>query len=376
MINFDKEFLRTYEPDFLPESGTVSGKQTYVCPECGNGSGNNKTGIIRYGNENRYKCFSCDGNFDIIDLAMKENNMEWEEAVKWLCDRYSVDYSENSRKKNEEKAKIVSPEINYSKYIEQAKMDNNYEYLQSRGISKEIQDKFNIGYVEKWRNPKAPSTVPYTPRCIIPTSDYSYLARDVRPDNEINEIQKKFIKTKVGKVHIFNEDELNNATDNYLFITEGEIDAMSIEELGYPAIGLGSAANKDMLVDLMVENKCFWKTIFIIGDSDITGRIASTSLKNELIKKDCCELAVMLDIPYKDPNEFLINDRKGFEKFLSGKLHEHYRRNIIYVDDERMRMLEDMSKILEAPVEDILELTINSYSDKLKQNTHSKKIHI
>lgn len=363
MIIFDKELLKENEPDFLPESGTVAGKQTYVCPNCGNGSGNNQTGIVRYGN--RYKCFSCDGNYDIIDLAMIEYNMEWEKAVKWLCDRYGIDYKENNNK-SIRKTELSTPEADYKEYINKAKANNNYEYLLSRGISKEIQDKFNIGFDEQWRHPKVNASVPSTPRCIIPTSDHSYLARDTRPVSELNDTQQKYIKSKVGTVHIFNEDELNQATDHYLFITEGEIDAMSIEELGYPAVGLGSAANKEKLIDKMAENHCYWNTIFIVGDSDATGKAASAQLKNELVRNEFCDIAVTLDIPYKDPNEFLVKDREGFKKFLLNKLHEYYRKNVVYVDDERMKMLEEMAETLDEPIEDILENAISSYVSNFK----------
>ena len=122
------------------------------------------------------------------------------------------------------------------------------DYLAFRGISLEVAHRFWLGFDPKWRSPAAIENgynPPRSPRLIIPTSSSSYIARDVRPDAE------KCLKMKEGKVHLFNTRDLYNADDRPVFITEGEIDALSIIEAGGLATALGSAANYKMLVDLL-----------------------------------------------------------------------------------------------------------------------------
>ena len=108
-----------------------------------------------------------------------------------------------------------------------------------------------MGYVENWKHPKAPATVEASPRLIIPTSKHSYLARDTR--TALTEEQKKYSKSKVGKVRIFNPQAVQQ-TARPVFIVEGEIDAMSICEVGGEALGMGSKGNVRQLVTLL-ENK-------------------------------------------------------------------------------------------------------------------------
>ena len=50
------------------------------------------------------------------------------------------------------------------------------------------------------------------------------------------------------KIRIFNKEALQRA-NSPVFITEGEIDAMSIMVAGGEAVALGSAANVDLFVN-------------------------------------------------------------------------------------------------------------------------------
>lgn len=106
-------------------------------------------------------------------------------------------------------------------------------YLESRGISIETQRRFKVGFVPSWKHPKTGSYG--GARCAIPTSKCSYLARATDPKNT-------WAKPKVGPAHIFNLRAVSRAAKNKkpVYIVEGEIDAMSLEEIGAHALGLGS----------------------------------------------------------------------------------------------------------------------------------------
>ena len=104
----------------------------------------------------------------------------------------------------------------------------------------ETLNRFKVGYVAEWKHPKAPKMKP-SPRLIIPTSRHSYLARHASEKDFINFRGVVENKSKVGRVRIFNTKALREA-QKPIFITEGEIDAMSVVEAGGEAVALGSAS--------------------------------------------------------------------------------------------------------------------------------------
>ena len=119
-----------------------------------------------------------------------------------------------------------------------------------RGISLETLNRFNVGFVPEWKHPKNPHS-PVSPRLIIPTSSGSYLARDVRNEEDIPESQRSYVKSKVGRVHIFNEKALEMG--DIVYVSEGELDALSIIDVaGYDsAVGLGSVSNVDFFLSVL-----------------------------------------------------------------------------------------------------------------------------
>ena len=154
------------------------------------------------------------------------------------------------------------------------------DYPQRRGLSAATCARFHLGYDPAWRNPKAPETVPPSPRLIIPTGRTSYLARDVRGKDELSEQEARYTKVKVGKTRLFNAEALDTA-EKPVFIVEGEIDAMSIVEAGGEAVGLGSASNVRLLLERLAEKKPAQPLILAL-DNDERGRKASCELEDGL----------------------------------------------------------------------------------------------
>ena len=130
----------------------------------------------------------------------------------------------------------------FSEFFARAHADINKTNYH-RGLSAETLKRFNIGYVENWKAPNiAPEKVPYvpaTPRLIIPINKYHYLARYAGIKGGCKE---GYEKQHIGKMEnsFFNARALFGSKP--CFIVEGEIDAMSLYEIGAAAIGLGSAA--------------------------------------------------------------------------------------------------------------------------------------
>ena len=62
-----------------------------------------------------------------------------------------------------------------------------------------------------------------SPRCIIPISEFAYLARDTRKN--VPKANEKYQKIKYGQVQLFAKEDVK--TERIFAVTEGEIDAMS-----------------------------------------------------------------------------------------------------------------------------------------------------
>lgn len=282
----------------------------YICPICGSGSGNKGTGITTK-DGTHFTCWAgCYTNTDIIDIIGKVYNItEYSDKLNKAAELYGIRIDTEPRAERKAapavRAEQTESGTDYTTfYLEAQKNLNKTDYHTRRGLSQATAEYFKLGYVEKWRHPKAP-TAPTSPRLIIPTSKYSYIARDTR--TELTDTQKAYSKSKAGKVHIFNLEALRTATEP-IFITEGEIDAMSIYEAGGIAVALGGISNIKNFAETVAEIPQQQPYIIAL-DSDTPGERASTELYNMLktIGLKVCELKVQGK--YKDANEALVKDR-------------------------------------------------------------------
>ena len=317
-MDFQKaiETIKQYLPDYANEHLTHSkGKNQFDCVFCGSGTGVNGTGAFTV-YPTSYYCFACQNHGDIFNLAEKVENIPQKEVIYYLADKYHVGIDNNSSYHLQEIQKPISADLedDYTDFFIRANQHlSETDYY--RGISLKTLNFFKIGYVQQWKHPKSNKS-PATPRLIIPTSRTSYLARDTRSTADIPADQRKYTKVKVGKVHIFNIKALKN--NSVIYITEGEIDALSIIDVGCPAIALGGASHVKTFLKIADENADTLSNCkFIISlDSDKAGEQA----KNELVKglkerkiKYCCYNTCN---GYKDQNEALMNDRNSFQRVI------------------------------------------------------------
>ena len=271
-----------------------------------------------------YKCFngSCGLYADNLELIQKYYNLQdFNEAVQKGCELYSITIDRPSveRTTNAQTVQPIQAEaekeqdytLNYRAWNKKLNEEGNagLEYLQGRGLSLETVNRFNVGYCDSWKHPKAPQA-PASPRVIIPTSKYSYLARDIRTD--IPEEAKQYSKSKAGKVRIFNLQAIEN-TDSPVFIVEGEIDALSIIEAGGQAVALGSTAYTQMFLD-GIKGRRVTQPLIVALDNDDAGNKASGTLINAFKARgiNCYRLNPCGN--NKDANEALEHSRDSFIK--------------------------------------------------------------
>ena len=292
-MDFQKaiETIKQYLPDYANEHLTHSkGKNQFDCVFCGSGTGVNGTGAFTV-YPTSYYCFVCQSHGDIFNLAEKVENIPQKEVIYYLADKYHVSIDNNSSYHLQEIQKPISADLedDYTDFFIRANQHlSETDYY--RGISLKTLNFFS--------------------------SRTSYLARDTRSTADIPADQRKYTKVKVGKVHIFNIKVLKN--NSVIYITEGEIDALSIIDVGCPAIALGGASHVKTFLKIADENADTLSNCkFIISlDSDKAGEQA----KNELVKglkerkiKYCCYNTCN---GYKDQNEALMNDRNSFQRVI------------------------------------------------------------
>ena len=299
---------------------------TYICPLCGNGTGSTGDGLAvdPHGDRLHLKCFNPRCNFygDLIELYQQQHGCTQQEAFSGLYSYFNISIDEytaepqrqpqRAQKAPQEVQYMQEVQKDYTEYYRECKARISdpaaAEYLALRGLSPELAHRFWIGFDPAWRSPAAierGKNPPSSPRLIIPTSTSSYIARDTRPD------VKDYAKMKEGEVQLFNTRDLYNADDRPVFITEGEIDALSIIEAGGLATALGSAANYKMLVDLLRDKRTN-NTLILSLDNDDAGRKTSRELAAALQGLNISYISADIAAGYKDPNEALNADRTAF----------------------------------------------------------------
>lgn len=319
------------------ESVTYKVKEGYVCPFCKSGEGPKKTGAYKLTmNGLRSKCFVCGARADIIGLYAYIHNMDevkdYVDIVKGLCLEFGEPFPgdnnatpQPSRKiavKEEEKKEPETVTEFTALFLAAAEHIKETDYPQRRGLSEATINHFTLGYIEQWKHPKAPASVKPTPRLIIPISKYSYLARDTR--EEIPESQEEYKKQKVaGKIGanwIYHRTALEKS-NKPIFIVEGEIDALSIIDIGGEACALGSLANIGQFLKEL-EAKKPTQPLIICLDNDEAGQKAQEQLETEVSKLGFFPLRRDICGPYKDANERLVKDREGLARAVKEATEE------------------------------------------------------
>ena len=325
-----------------------SGFDTYICPICGNGSGKDGTGIATT-NGVHYTCFRCNEfHGDYLNYLRKDGATETE-----IFERYGlqIDVNEHSSK-NMAKIPKESPQANEIEQIDQTAFfsqaqkslqasESAQNYLHSRGISLQTAIKYGLGFAENWNHPKtAAKGYNYaSPRIIIPTSQFSYVARDIRPNAE-----KSYKVQKEGKIDFFNKQALYG--EKPVFITEGEFDALSVIEVGngkIDAVALSSTSSVNKFVEMCETQPPTAPVLYLSLDNDESGQKAQAKLKAALfaLKTPIYEFNISGDL--NDPNEHLQANKERFTHLVNsnptrlpdGQVRDEYKQTAVanFVDE-------------------------------------------
>jgi replicative DNA helicase len=314
-------------------------RKGYICPVCGSGSGKHGTGITTKDGVH-FTCWAgCFTNADIIDIIGLEHRLtDYNSKLQTAAAEFGITVESYHRstpqedfapvgeyQKQAKSERNTQDTIHNTAYTKEGEAERDYTsfFLQAnqdiektsyhRGLTLETLNRFKVGYVESWTHPKAPKMTP-SPRLIVPTSKHSYLARHASESDYINYRGQVENKSKVGKVRIFNSRALREAKSP-IFIVEGEIDALSIIDVGGEAVALGSTANKRALLS-MLETQKPAQPLVIAMDNDGAGETANKELAEGLERLEIPFYRLDIAQPYKDANEALNADREAFRETI------------------------------------------------------------
>ena len=322
---------------YLTPTGKKGGG--YICPICGSGSGPHKTGIVSDKIESwKFTCFAgdCFKKSDVINIIGLKEHLDNKEALFRAFEIYGIELKKSGqyqqKKFEPQKRSSANMEeiealvkIEQARIIEDMKMaaENLWQaedYLRSRGISLKTAMKAKCGCIMNWHHPKVREKYgmkpPFegSPRFIIPTGEKSYTAVDMRAIEEIPQEERQWRKQKAGEAKIY-KVKIIEEMDSPIFIVEGEMDALSIEEIGYKAVALGSTSMVERFMISLEEIENTPKYPFIVSlDNDEAGQRVTEKLMNLLQERRYEVYNINISGEYKDANEALIADKLTFEK--------------------------------------------------------------
>lgn len=373
-----QEIKRRFDDLLIRAPRMVSGRPSYICPLCGNGSGATGDGmtIDPRGDGTRLKCFKCGFYGDDLDLYMAEHNVGMARAFEDLCFKLDIDFQEPKKDDFSLQAnttKNTTRETPEDNTRPAAETPEDYFFLTGLGtnISDETIKRAEKGIKEIARLAATDINVPNNSneraekeknhlmffsdkRCIKtyieackeniedPEAKAYLIARKLSKDTVerfglgFDNIQKMIVipvtgeyyvarsinpeakirfKNPVGvKVELFNKKALYENPGEPVFIVEGAFDALSIEEAEGHAVALNSCSNARLLLGALDERKTESPLILSL-DKDDGGQRAEEELARELEKRGVPYIRGHFEMfETKDANDALRKDPAEFYK--------------------------------------------------------------
>lgn len=238
------------------------------------------------------KCFSCGASYDIYDLIGLDYDLH---NFKEQLEKVQELYLGYVPVKKEVKKEIDNKIYDYTNYYNKC-FKNRYKttYLEQRGITRELIDKYKIGYDEERQ------------LVVFPINKHCYFARSV--------VNNDKIKSR-GSSDIWNKKYIKE-NNQLVYVTEGIIDALSLEVIdpNVKVMSINGVGNINSLIYALKENN-FNGTIGIVFDKDGAGKKATDELKKELAKININSFSTSMIATFddiskvKDINMALINNK-------------------------------------------------------------------
>lgn len=326
-------------------------------------AGRNFTGLCPFHNEKTpsfsvsqekqiYKCFGCGEAGNVISFVMKDKNLPFIEAVKYLANRANIplklgngEQSQSNRKKD----LLYRVNVEAAKFFFSNLMNNQNakEYFLNRGIKEETIKKFGLGYAnDSWNSlmfylrkkgindvlleeaglisvnkEKGRKYDRFRNRVMFPVFDYQGkvigFGGRVLDDSKPKYLNspETLVFQKGTNLYGLNFALKHNMSERYFVIVEGYMDLISLHQYGITnvvaSLGTALTINQARLL------KRYADKVVISYDADVAGQMA-TLRGLEILRTAGFDVRV-LSIPQgKDPDEYVrSNGREAFLKLIN-----------------------------------------------------------
>lgn len=318
-------------------------------------AGRNFTGLCPFHNEKTpsfsvsqekqiFKCFGCGEAGNVISFVMKDKNLSFIEAVKYLAARANIplEFGNGPRSKSAQKKDLLyKVNVEAAKFFFSNLMNNQKakEYFLNRGIKEETIKKFGLGYAnDSWNNlmfylrrkgisdevleeaglisvnkEKGTKYDRFRNRVMFPVFDYQGkvigFGGRVLDDSKPKYLNspETLVFQKGTNLYGLNFALKHNMSERYFVIVEGYMDLISLHQQGITnvvaSLGTALTINQARLL------KRYADKVVISYDADVAGQMA-TLRGLEILRTAGFDVRV-LSIPQgKDPDEYVRSNGK------------------------------------------------------------------
>lgn len=352
-----------------------------------------------------FKCFSCGAYGNVIKFIQDFDHVSFNEALQILADRAGIKINVSSAPKT----------TNYSKYYDINSVvctfyKNNLlssignkaiEYLNSRGINRDLINEFDIGLsttsqlgkmLSKKYNQEDLLTIDilkeyngrildsFTNRIIFPIKDedgniigFSGRIYEKSDESKYYNTKETVIFKKSNILYNFHNAKKEIKAKKEIILVEGYMDAIRLSSIGYKNVVaiMGTSLTKENLSKIQ-KLKC---SVVLNLDQDNAGKSANLVIGDELTKRNIKTSVIVFD-DYKDSDEFIL--AKGKDAFDIS-----YNNKIPFIDfklkhlksDKNLKDSSEAAEYINKAIESINELN-DEILKELKINELSKEFGI
>lgn len=311
MRKTDTKTLKSCLPQWLREHGLPLHKPF----ACLNPAHQDAHPSMGYNEKNQtVHCFACGATYDIFDLVGQEEN---------LTDFPSKMKAVNRRYGGGEVIRVTAKPTQAFPYKEGGGRSD--PYFTGRGLSDETVRRFGL------------------------VVENGYAVLPVFVDGVCRSVCRRAIDPAVepryqnsrGAMQLWNSAAMERAAGKALFVTEGIFDALSLEELGFPAVALCGAANTGKLVQKIDEYvPVAWpERVILAGDADAAGQGMNEKLREQLTARGIACAVLALPDGCKDVNEALVQNRDALQAACEAAIAPQTVQEQLTLEDEFLAYL-------------------------------------
>jgi len=245
--------------------------------------------------KNIYKCFGCGKSGDGVTWLMEHEKMNYIDAIKWLANKYNIQLEETGTRK---------PKVKPVPRLEKLSKEVLDYFENTRKISNDTLLRFNVTEAMEFM-PKAQS--------VVKAICFNYFRDNELVNIKYRAAKKDFKMVKDAELIFYNIDSIKD--EDTVYITEGEIDAMSLYEAGiYNVISVpnGAAVSGTQKLDYL--DNCWgyftkMKKVYLLVDNDAAGLKLRDELARRIGYSKCYIVSYYAGC--KDANDVLIKHGKA-----------------------------------------------------------------